>query len=370
MPALVDRALRLVLATTRRKAKPRGILLVTARGPADMVFLSAVLPRFMRLAEDFEDVTLLMRSDAVGMSFLFPRSLRIMRVEFRRLTSFAYRWQVFRKLYLANYRLVVALDYNRAPDPDEALIAAAQAPQVAAMKPAPSGAPAKLIEAALSKYSKVFDPGDPNQDKVVRWSRFADFLSGRKQPPALALLPEVRLPEAMPFEIPTVVVFPFSAVRRRQLQPALWETILNTLPRDWQVRVAAHRADIERNPDFKPILERSRVTVDTSGFDHLASVLRGARMVIGADTAGAHLSILLGVPTLVLASAAYVGAGVPYDEEITPPNAHFLYVPMECQGCMGRCPFEPIQGMLPCVARINPETVLEMVADMIARGGY
>ncbi|MEW5727394.1 MAG: lipopolysaccharide heptosyltransferase family protein [Pseudomonadota bacterium] len=370
MAVLVDRALRLALAATRRKAKPRGVLLVSARGPADMVFLSAVLPRFMRLAEDFEDVTLLMRSDAVGMSFLFPRSLRILRVEFRRLASFAYRWQIFRKLYLANYRLVVALDYNRAAEPDEALIAAAQAPEVAAMKPAPSGAPAKLIEATLSKYTKVFDPGNPNQDKVVRWSRFADFLSGRKQPPALALLPEARLPEAMPFEIPTVVVFPFSAVRQRQLLPEMWEAILNALPRDWQVRVAGHRADIDRNPQYKPLLERPRVTIDTSGFDHLASVLRGARMVIGADTAGVHLSILLGVPTLVLASAAFVGAGVPYDDEIIPPNAHFLHVPMECQGCMGRCPFEPIQGMLPCVAQINPDTVLGAVSDMIARGGY
>lgn len=369
MLAVMDRALRLALKTVRRKQKPRGILLVSARGPSDMVFLSAVLPRFMRLAEDFEDVTLLMRSDAVGMGFLFPRALRVMRVEFRRLSTLAYRWQIFRTLYLANYRLVVALDYNREPDVDEALIAATLAPEIAAMKPAPSGASARLME-ALSKYTRVFDPGNPNQDKVVRWSRFADFLLGRSQPPALALLPETRLPEAMAFEVPTVVVFPFSAIRQRQLLPDMWEMILNALPADWHVRVAGHRIDLDRNPQYKPLLERPRVTIDTSGFDHLASILRGARMVIGADTAGVHLSILLGVPTLVLASAAYVGAGVPYDDDIMPPNAHFLYTPIECQGCMGRCPFEPIQGMLPCVAQLNPDTVLGAVSDMIARGGY
>jgi ADP-heptose:LPS heptosyltransferase len=183
-------------------------------------------------------------------------------------------------------------------------------------------------------------------------------------------VPEGRLPEAVRFEVPTVVLFPFSGIRPRQLPALLWENIIKALPPLWHVRIAGHQADFTRNPQFQRLLELPHVRIDTSGFDHLASVLRGARMVIGTDTAGVHLSNLLGVPTLCLASAAYVGAGVPYDEAVLPANAHFIYTPLDCEGCMGNCPFDLVDGMYPCVAGIDDKDVLQLIQDMIARGGF
>lgn len=357
-------AMLFLLRLFRRKAgSARGVLLISARGPAEMVFLSAILPRFMRLARNGEPVTLLIRGDAGGMAFLFPRDLVVKRVDFNRLAqSPKYRWRVFRRLRFAHPRLAISLDVERDPDLDAALIQAADAPEVAAMT---------IDGRAVEDWAtRPFPSGPARQDKIVRWSRFADFLSGAPHPPALALAPHQSLPEAMKFEIPTAVIFPFSAAQRRQLPADSWSAILDSLPADWQVHLAAHQADIDRNPDFAPLLRRPRLRLDTSGFDHLASKLRGARMVIGADTAGVHLSILLGAPTLCLASAAYVGAGIPYDEAIAAASAHFIYVPMECQGCLGACPFEPVRSMLPCVAAIEIETVRSAIADMVARGGY
>lgn len=351
----------LLLRLTRRAGTARNVLLISARGPAEMVFLSAILPRFMRLAEDGETVTLLIRDDAGGMTFLFPPGLKLKRVDFTRLAhSLKYRWQIFRHLRLSHPRLVISLDLERVSDMDGALIDAADAPEIAGMV---SGASAER------RLTRVF-PASPRQDKIVRWSHFADFLSGRSQPPALALVPDQHLPEAMNFGVPTAVVFPFSGAQRRQLPADTWSAILDALPKNWHIHVAAHQSDIDRNPDFVPLLARPHVHLDTSGFDHLASKLLGARMVIGADTAGMHLSILLGAPTLCLASAAYVGAGVPYDDAVIPANAHFLYQPMECEGCLGKCPFKPVRSMLPCVAAIKTETVLDTIADMIARGGF
>ena len=86
-----------------------------------MVFVSAVLSRFMRLANMDETVTLLCRSDAAGMSFLFPRFLKLRRIDFRRLDELEYRWQTFIDLHAQHYRLIVSLDYVREHDQDEAL---------------------------------------------------------------------------------------------------------------------------------------------------------------------------------------------------------------------------------------------------------
>ncbi|MGE5546931.1 MAG: glycosyltransferase family 9 protein [Solirubrobacterales bacterium] len=365
MSWLINRLFLWVLGRLKRPTAPSGILLVSARGPAEMVFLAAVLPRFMRLSQDGEPVTLLLRSDAMGMTFLFPRALRLLKVDFGRLAQAGYRWQTFRKLYLANYRMVVSLDHRREVDPDEMLIAAARAAETVAMQAA--GARAGRSPA---RYTRLFDAGPARQDKILRWSRYADFVTGWRMPPSLALMPGHRLPEAARLEVPTVVLFPFSGVAGRQLRPELWTAILDALPKAWHARIACHQADLDRNPQYQGLQARPHVTVDTSGFDHLASVLRGARMVIGADTAGTHLSILLGVPTLCLASAAFVGAGTPYDDAIRPANAHFLFTPMECQGCLGRCPLPAVDGMFPCVARLEREAVLAAVGDMIARGGF
>lgn len=367
--AIADSLIHLTAGFRKKKAKPSGVLLVSARGPAEMVFLASVLPRFMRLADTGEKVTFLLRQDALGMSFLFPRSLQLKAFNGKKLAEdLEYRLMVSRQLQDGNYRLAVALDHRRDADIDDFLVLATEAPERVAMEPAPS-ADAR-VKANCARYTAIYPTGPLRQDKIIRWSNFANEISQFRHPPALALMPDHRLPDPARLEMPTVVIFPFSGVAERQVQPDTWRLILDLLPKTWHVRVAGHRNDFDRNPQFAGLLKLPRVSIDATGFDVLAPVLLASRMVIGADTAGVHLSILLGVPTLVLASAAYVGAGVPYDERIAPANAHFLYQPMECQGCLGHCHYPLEDKMLPCVAQLDIDLVMQTVRDMIARGGF
>lgn len=345
-----------LLRLIRRKEKPSGVLLVSSRGPAEMVFLSAVLPRFMRLADEREPVTLLCRTDAAGMSFLFPGSLRIRRLRFDTLESLGARWRLFRELYNGNWRLAVLLDHQA--DAGAALVAATQAAGTGAMKgSAKRGGGIK----------RIVDVGSPHQDKILRWSRYADELLDDRQEPQLALITGVRLPAAARLP-PTAVLMPFSGVRPRQLPPELWRLVIAALPTDWKVRVAGHQSDFDRNPEFASLFRLPNVVPETSDFERLTSVLRGSRMVVGVDTAALHLAVLLGVPTLCLASAAYVGAGVPYDDRVMPAHVHFFYAPLTCQGCLGRCKFPLENGRYKCVEALDTDAMLSMVGDILARG--
>ena len=352
LDGLMFRLLRLV----RRKAKPSGVLLVSSRGPAEMVFLSAVLPRFMRLADEREPVTLLCRTDAAGMSFLFPSALRIRRLRFELLNKLGTRWSLFRELYNGNWRLAVLLDHQM--DTGAALVAATQAAGTGAMKGSArrGGGVRRLI-----------DVGSPNQDKILRWSRYADELLDDRQEPQLAVITGVRLPTAAR-QPPTAVLMPFSGVRPRQLPLELWRLVIAALPSDWKVRVAGHSSDFDRNPEYASLFRLPNVVPETSDFERLTSVLRGSRMVVGVDTAALHLAVLLGVPTLCLASAAYVGAGVPYDDRVMPAHVHFFHTPMACQGCLGRCKFPLENGMFKCVEALDTDAMLAMVGDILARG--
>lgn len=358
-----DRLTRLVLRLIARphRAEPEGVLLITARGPADMVFLSAVLPRFMATAREGERVTLLLRPDAAGMAFLFPRSLALKRVDLARLDEWRRRWRLWRELHAAGYRRVVALDAVREPLVDDAVVAAAPA-ESAAMERGMASERSRAI------YTLLVDPGPAHQDKVLRWSKFANALTlPIDTRPALALVTAIKLPEPerMP---PTAVLMPFSAVRRRQCPPALWRAVIDSLPPRWEKRIAGHSTDFAANPAFDDLLALPNVHAETHDFERLASVLRGARLVVGVDTAPLHLAALLGVPSLCLASAAYVGAGIPYDEAVAPSNIRFIHTAMECEGCMGHCPLPPVESMYPCVAAIDAEAVAEAVADCVARG--
>lgn len=368
--ALLDPVLRLLLRYKKRRRRPEGVLLISSRGPAEMVFLSAVLPRFMRLAKLEENVTLLCRPDAAGMAFLFPRTLKIRRIDFRRLDNIDYRWRSFIDLFNQHYRLIVSLDYVREHDQDEALIITADPAETAGMVPPPFKRNFhQRLEESESVFDLLFDSGPVRQDKIVRWSHFADAVLDDRQAPQLALLEDSQLPdaEALP---PTIVLFPFSGVRQRMLPVEMWRRLTEQVPEDRQVLVAGHRSDFDKHPEYMTLMSRPNVRMETSGFEKLASILMGSRLVVGVDTAGLHLAALLGVPTLCLASAAYVGAGVPYDERVAPGNVQFVHTPMDCQGCLGRCRFPLENGMYRCVNAIDTDRVVDFIRDSLAGGTF
>jgi len=363
---LFDPLLKLGLSLKRRPGKPEGVLLISAGGLGDTVLLAVVLPRFMELARPGESVTVLLRADAARMGFLFPPGVRVRAVDFRRLRDLGLRWRVFSDLYMAHYRLVVHTDYLRHPDLDEALVTAAAAPESAAMEPRPSDKHGARLAGNRRLYSRLFDSGPPRTDKVMRWAAFADFLTGASRPAPLVRLPPAI--EAEPQLAPTVLFQPFSAVKAKQSPPELWALIAGSLPHGWRVRLAGHPSDLDKNPDFRRLLDLPNVEFEGAPFERLAAIIRGCRLVVSVDTACMHLAVALGTPTLCLASAAYVGEIVPYADEVTPANMHVLYSPMECQGCLGNCYFPPENGMYPCVAALDPDAVLASVADIIARG--
>ncbi|MGE5516402.1 MAG: glycosyltransferase family 9 protein [Bacteroidota bacterium] len=365
---LLDPLMLRRLRLRRRPGAPAGVLFISAGGLGDTVLFSLVLPRLMELARPGERVTVLLRGDGARMSFLFPPEVAVRKVDFGRLRDLDYRAEMAAEVYDAHYRLVVHTDFLRHPDLDEFLVAAAHAPETAAMEPRPWPKHDRRLTAHRRLYTRLFASGPAHGDKVLRWAAFADFLTGRHQAAPVVLLPPEARPPADVLAAPTVLFQPFSAVTLKQSPPEVWAAIVRALPTGWRVKLAGHPSDLDKNPEFRSLLELPGVEFEGAPFVQLAGIIQGCRLVVSVDTACMHLAVALGAPTLCLASAAYVGEIVPYAPEITPANAHFLWQPMECQGCLGACKFPPERGMYPCVAALDLDAVLSGVADIIARG--
>ena len=356
----------------RRKGRTRageasGVLLLSCGGLGDMVLFALALPRFLDLADGSERVSVLVRGDAAPMTFVFPPSVEVRSVDFGRLMKdLEYRRRAGEELFDAHYRLVVSCDYLRHPYLDEALVAACAAPETLAMEPRPWAKYDRALRWNRGLYKRLYDSGPPRLDKVVRWTRFADWLTGETRPPPVVRLPEVGQPLPEAPAAPLVLVQPFSAVREKQSPASLYARIFEALPAGCRVVVTGAPGDLDHNPELLPLLELPGVEFDSSTFADLVPLLRAARLVISVDTALMHLAVAVGAPTLCLASAAFVGEIVPYDPAITPSNAYFVYHSMPCEGCLGVCVLPAEDGVFPCVARLDGDAVITKVKELMA----
>jgi hypothetical protein len=351
----------------QRPGPALGVLLISSGGLGDTVLFAHVVERFLGLACEDEPVTVLLRSNVMKMAFLLPSGLAAKGVDFDRLRKdLAYRREITDGVFNAHYRLVVHTDYLRHPDLDEALVAAAQATEAVAMEPRPWRKYDAWLNRNRGLYGRLFDSGPASLNKVLRWSKFANWLLGAEEPPPVALLPEKGLPPAEVADDPVVVMQPFSAVRHKQSPPALYRHMIESFPSGTRVVITGTRSDLDANVKFKALLDLSGVTFDDRVFEDLVPMLRGARLVVSVDTALMHLAVAVGAPTLCLASAAYVDEIVPYDPAITPPNAHFVYHSMPCEGCLGDCVLSAEDGMFPCVARLDESRILAEAQSMMA----
>ncbi len=344
-------------ARQRRPSQAAGILILSAGGLGDTVLFVLTVKRFAALARPGETVTVLLRSDAQAMAFLFPPEIQIKTVDYSKLREPRYRLEMFSTLWRAHYRLLIHGDYLRHPDLDEALVKAACAETAWAMEPRPSAKHARRLARNRRLYTKLVETGPALRDKVLRWNDFANAVTGHAQAPAPLHIPM----EQAQLDRPTAVLQPFSAVSLKQSPPELWEGIIKALPQEWDILIAGHPKDLERNPDYVPLLDLDRVRFEGRPFKALAPILAAAKLVVSVDTACLHLAAALGAPTVCLGSAAYVGEIVPYAPEIAPQTMKVFYQSCAHQGCLGACVYAPERGMYPCVADLDGDEIIAWI---------
>ncbi len=343
-----------------------GILIVAAGGIGDAILLVHLFPRFAALAEDGEPVTLLLRQDAGKAACLFEGLAQIVTVDFDRLgASLFYRHRVLGALNACHFRRAISADYKRHPKLDEALLLAADAPDMRAMLARPWAKYDERLQRNAARFTGLYDSGPGLSDKILRWARFLDWLGGDGAPPDLNFPPERRPPPAA--RRPLILLAPFSAEKLKQCPAALYAEILDHLGGDYDVVLTGAPNDLDGNPEFKALLERTNTNFDGASFEDLGPSLGAASLVIAADSATMHLAVAMGAPTLCLASAAYVGEIVPYAAAITPTNAHFIYTKMDCQSCLGSCVHPADAGMYPCVSAIDAAQAIEKIDIILNR---
>ena len=359
---ILDNFFKFLDKSEQRESKPSGVLLLSCGGLGDTILFSHIIDHFIPLVKRNEAISVLIRDDSIKTAFLLPDTVKKITVNFHKLKkNLFYRKKIMQDLYHHNFRMVISTDYLRHPRLDEALILACQAPETAAMVARPWEKYQKLLDENARYYKILYDSGDKVYNKIARWVDFANSLTGANRPPPKTLISPKLLPTPLSEQRPLVIINPFSAVREKESPLELYETIIDNLASHIRIIITGTSKDLAKHPNFERLFRRKNVEFFDATFVDLLPKILAAKIVISVDTALMHLAVASGAPTLCLASAAYVGEIVPYSEETKPSNAFFCYVPMKCQGCLGKCHLSPINDMFPCVAKLRPSEILEKI---------
>ena len=101
----------------------------------------------------------------------------------------------------------------------------------------------------------------------------------------------------------------------------------------------------------------------------LASLIAGARFVVGNETGAIHLAAAVSTPAVCILGGGHFGRFVPFsiEEETERPLPVPVYAKMDCFGCNWNCVF-PIEGEepVPCVAGVSVEAAWRAVKSPLA----
>ena len=345
----------------------KNIIIVSAGGLGDTALFSLVFNNFAKLKKKNETVTLLLRSDAEKMSFLFPNNVKIKVVDYDLIhKNRSYRKKICQELFSSHYRLLISTDFLKHPYKDEAIIRGCQADITLGIRHKPWAKYNKPLNKNMSLYDSLYESGPILQDKVIRWSNYSNWLNDENLPPPKITSKSKTL--AGDKKKNNVVFVPFSAVPEKQVPPRFFHSIATLIDKRYPITVVGTASELVKNPSIASLLKNPDIFFNDESFEKIISFLEKVKLVISVDTAFMHLSVMLGVPTLCLASAAYVREIVPYSDETMPGNVRFLYTPMECQSCLGVCSKPTENNVYPCVARINEDVVLDAVSSLLNLG--
>jgi ADP-heptose:LPS heptosyltransferase len=363
---ILDSLLRLKRNFSKRKGNARGLLIISAGGLGDTVLFSLFASRFASFARKDELVTILLRNESAKMAFLFPTSFHVENINFNDFRkSLSYRHKIANRLFRVHYRLIIATDQLRHPDLDEAMIEMAAPEQALAMEPRSWPKYDERLKTNRRLFKHLYDSGPNKLDKLVRWNNFANWLSGKKMPPPRVRINPDILADNLVQETPDVLIQPFSAVALKQSPVDIYRKFIESLSKGTSVAIIGTLSDLDANPQYKKLLELPGVSFNSAFFQELVPYIRAAKLVISVDTATMHLAAAIGTSTLCLASAAYVGEIVPYAPEVAPDNVHVIYKSMDCEGCLGKCHLDPIDGMYPCVAGLDNDLVISKALELL-----
>ncbi len=352
-----------------RRAKPTKVLIVRGDSIGDFVIFSSTIDQYRVLFPDAK-LVLLLRVNGNDLYEAYPEIDEVWTIDYIKFSrSFAERLFWWWKMSVSGFDVAINTMYLTSLEHYDQIVRWSGAVRrIALFNPRRNvrqGALAPYTEIVLSDSARAFE-GKRHEDLI-------SSLSGKQY----CWQPSLRIAHSAETRIFSGLNLPPEG-QFGILMPAA-QAVYRQWPADLFVRVASRVAGenaIEWYVCGSPldselcmgvangIRAAGHIARNLSGLTRLsdlASLCRGAKLFIGNESAGAHISTALGTPTVVLVGGGHYGIFFPYPSA---PHCTIVTNSLPCYHCDWNCTREKVE----CILGISDESVLEAVNRSLSAG--
>ncbi len=356
-------------------AKRRGLLVVRMDGIGDMVLFRQSLDHYAEAFNvDLKDITVLGCDSwkrIAGDVFAGFRVITIDEHAYAR--KLLYRFRINLMVRRLVPETAVCDSYLRRAMMADSLIWASAAKRTVVSMPYVNEPTRSEFNYYLSQVDDIIDTGPYPTHEIVRHCRFVSTLAGKCIEPKAPSIAWTGVRPAYAEAGPYAVINPGSNEPGRRWPFASYVAVAEKLlEMGWRVAFVGTRGerwDAELLDEIAVRPGVSDLTARTS-LNELMDLMNHAGLVISNDTGPAHLSIALGVPSLVIVGGGHFTSFVPYPKNVCPENARFIFAMMDCYHCFWRCHKRNSKfDVFPCVSAIAVDDVWTVCEGLISGSG-
>jgi ADP-heptose:LPS heptosyltransferase len=154
----------------------------------------------------------------------------------------------------------------------------------------------------------------------------------------------------------TIAVFP-GALHYHKIYEE-YETVLEHFSDFCVVLMGGRREAAQANSIRQRFKGRVFDLIGKTTLCQLGSCLRRCRVLLGSDSAGAHIACAVGIPNVVIIGGGHFGRFFPYS-----PLTSLVCLPLECYGCGWSCRYKRPY----CVKDISPRVIEVALREILTK---
>jgi len=367
------RPVDLLVSLCSPKKEKKGLLIVRMDGLGDMVLFRRVLERYPKIFHlKKKEITILGCNSWRSVVTDIFKGYNVKTIDeksfeknpfYRLMISFWVRRQGF--------KIAVCDMFFRKTLTADSLVLASGADQKIVSQPYISKKNKSEFSYYLPKYEKVISTGKHPLHEVVRHYNFLSKLSSKKIPPAQPVISwrkkKPPIPKGKSF---VVISFGSNEPGRNWPLENFLDIARKIVELGYRVIFVGSKNERKDKSLINGAFSKAEFVdlIDKTSLPQLFDTIKHAKALLTNETGPGHMSIALGIPTLMIYGGGHDTTFVPYPRALKPRNALFINHYMDCYQCLWSCPYRKSKlDPFPCIEKVNTQKVWRSLKSFLPK---
>lgn len=350
-----------------------GVAIVRLDAIGDFVLWLDAAKEFRQLYPG-KRITLLANSIWAELAARLPYWDEVWPVDVPRLRKYSgYRWHLLRALRMRGFDIALQPVLSRVYLEGDALIRASGAGERIGSAGDDSRIQPHQKRVSDRWYTRLIAARPQPVQELERNAEFMRALGRAEFAAAGPLLPKLcELPQRLRIAVPYLIVFPGASWIEKRWPVSRFAQIADHFSREMGLKVVVCGSRDETG--LCQVVART-ATVEVANLagqttlSEFVELVRGARLLIGNDTAAVHFAAAVKTPAICILGGGHYGRFLPYGARVDGDTAPLVVAHrMPCYGCNWQCTQPHVKGEpVPCIRNISVQDVLR-ASDMAISG--